>query len=166
MNNAAAKIANGEYFVLLNNDTAIIQNDWLENLLNHGLRPEVGIVGAKLLYPTGKIQHAGVVLGLRGPAEHVFIGSGMEDEGYLYRLQVDQNYIIVTAACFLVRRSVYFEVGGLDEDAFKVSYNDVDFCLKIREMGYLAVWTPHSVVMHEGSVSQRLIDRIAQEAKK
>lgn len=165
MNNAAAQIANGEYFVLLNNDTAIIQNDWLENLLNHGLRPEVGIVGAKLLYPTGRIQHAGVVLGLRGPAEHVFIGSGMEDEGYLYRLQVDQNYIIVTAACFLVRRSVYFEVGGLDEDAFKVSYNDVDFCLKIREMGYLAVWTPHSVVMHEGSVSQRQVDRIAQEAK-
>ncbi|WP_116186948.1 glycosyltransferase [Pectobacterium aquaticum] len=165
MNNAAAQIANGEYFVLLNNDTAIIQNDWLENLLNHGLRPEVGIVGAKLLYPTGKIQHAGVVLGLRGPAEHVFIGSGMEDEGYLYRLQVDQNYIIVTAACLLVRRSVYFEVGGLDEDAFKVSYNDVDFCLKIREIGYLAVWTPHSVVMHEGSVSQRRVDRIAQEAK-
>ncbi|MBN3053146.1 glycosyltransferase [Pectobacterium brasiliense] len=165
MNNAAAQIANGEYLVLLNNDTAIIQNDWLENLLNHGLRPEVGIVGAKLLYPTGKIQHAGVVLGLRGPAEHVFIDSGMEDKGYLYRLQVDQNYIVVTAACFLVRKSVYFEVDGLDEDAFKVSYNDVDFCLKIRQAGYLAVWTPHSIVMHEGSVSQRLVDRIAQEAK-
>ncbi|KHS93174.1 hypothetical protein RC86_03270 [Pectobacterium brasiliense] len=165
MNNAAAQIANGEYLVLLNNDTAIIQNDWLENLLNHGLRPEVGIVGAKLLYPTGKIQHAGVVLGLRGPAEHVFIGSGMEDEGYLYRLQVDQNYIVVTAACFLVRKSVYFEVDGLDEDAFKVSYNDVDFCLKIRQAGYLAVWTPHSIVMHEGSVSQRQVDRMAQEAK-
>ncbi|MFJ5443632.1 glycosyltransferase [Pectobacterium sp. CHL-2024] len=165
INNAAAKVARGEYLVLLNNDTAIIQNDWLDNLLNHGLRPEVGIVGAKLLYPNGHVQHAGVVLGLRGTAEHIFIDSKMDDEGYSYRLQVDQNYAVVTAACLLVRKSVYFEVGGLDENNFKVSYNDVDFCLKVRGLGYLTVWTPHSIVMHEGSVSQKQID-IAALAEK
>lgn len=158
MNNMAARIARGEYLVLLNNDTAIVQNDWLDNLLNHALRPEVGIVGAKLLYPNSNVQHAGVVLGLRGAAEHIFINSEMDAEGYLYRLQVDQNYMVVTAACLLVRKSIYFEVGGLDENKFKVSYNDVDLCLKIRELGYLTVWTPHTIVMHEGSVSQKQID--------
>ncbi|WP_395303288.1 glycosyltransferase family 2 protein [Pectobacterium polonicum] len=161
MNNAAAEISRGEYLLLLNNDTAIIQNDWLDNLLNHGLRPEVGIVGAKLLYPNSHVQHAGVVLGLRGVAEHIFINSAMDDEGYLHRLQVDQNYMIVTAACLLVRRSIYFEVGGLDEDKFKISYNDVDFCLKVREAGYLTVWTPHAIVLHEGSATQKQIDTAA-----
>ncbi|WP_174865317.1 glycosyltransferase [Pectobacterium polaris] len=167
INNAAAKLALGEYLVLLNNDTAIIQDDWLSNMLNHGMRPEVGIVGAKLLYPNGNIQHAGVILGLRGgPAEHVFVGDPMKDHGYLYKLDVDQNYTVVTAACLLIRKSVYLEVGGLDETLFKVSYNDVDLCLKVREAGYLTVWTPYAIVVHEGSVSQNQVDQTVAEAKK
>ncbi len=165
INNMAAREAQGEYLVLLNNDTAIVQEDWLENLLNHGQRPEVGIVGAKLFYPDGRIQHAGVVLGLRGPSEHPFCGLPGDDAGYMQRLQVDQNYSAVTAACLLIRKSVYDEVGGLDEQAFKVSYNDVDLCLKVREAGYLTVWTPHARVIHEGSVSQKAIDPGVQEAK-
>lgn len=165
INNMAAREAKGEYLVLLNNDTAIVQEDWLENLLNHGQRPEVGIVGAKLFYPDGRIQHAGVVLGLRGPSEHPFCGLPGDDAGYMQRLQVDQNYSAVTAACLLIRKSVYDEVGGLDEQAFKVSYNDVDLCLKVREAGYLTVWTPHARVIHEGSVSQKAIDPGVQEAK-
>lgn len=166
INNAAAQNARGEYLVLLNNDTAITQPDWLENLLNHAQRPEVGIVGAKLLYPDGKIQHGGVVLGLRGPADHPFIGMPGDAEGYMFRLQFDQNYSAVTAACMMVRKSVYLEVAGMDEEAFKVSYNDVDFCLKVRAAGYLAVWTPYAIVMHEGSVSQNQIDSARQEAKR
>jgi len=166
INNMAATVAKGEYLVLLNNDTAIISESWLDELLNHALRPEVGVVGAKLLYPNGNIQHAGVVLGLRGPADHPFIGEPMAAPGYMQRLQVDQNYSAVTAACLMIRKSVYQEVGGLDEDRFKVSYNDVDLCLKVRETGHLIVWTPHSVVMHEGSVSQSRIDPQAIEAKR
>ncbi|MGE8454216.1 MAG: glycosyltransferase, partial [Pseudomonadales bacterium] len=165
INNMAAREARGEYLVLLNNDTAIISERWLDELLNHALRPEVGIVGAKLLYPDGRIQHAGVVLGLRGPADHPFIGEPMEAPGYMQRLQVDQNYSAVTAACLMIRKSIYEDVGGLEE-GFQVSYNDVDLCLKVREAGHLIVWTPHAVVMHEGSVSQKRIDPKAVESKR
>lgn len=165
MNNMAAREAKGEYLVLLNNDTAIIQNEWLNNMLNHALRPEVGIVGAKLYYPNSCIQHAGVVLGLRGPADHPFIGKNNDDRGYLYRLVADQNYTAVTAACLMVRKEVYDAVGGLDEENFKVSYNDIDFCLKVREAGYMTVWTPYAKVMHEGSVSQSKIDLTKQHEK-
>lgn len=165
INNFAAKHAQGEYLVLLNNDTAIIDGHWLDAMLNHGLRPEVGIVGAKLLYPDGMIQHAGVILGLRGPAEHQFNGVAPSQNGYMQRLQVDQNYSVVTAACLLVRKSVYFNVDGLNETDFKVSYNDVDFCLKVHQQGHLIVWTPHAVVMHEGSVSQHNLDKNKQQQK-
>jgi GT2 family glycosyltransferase len=166
INNMAVGEARGEYLVLLNNDTAIIREDWLDELLNHALRPEVGIVGAKLLYPDGRIQHAGVLLGLRGPADHPFIGEPMDAPGYMQRLQVDQNYSAVTAACLMIRKAVYEDIGGMDEVQFKVSYNDVDLCLKVREAGYLSVWTPHAVVLHEGSVSQTRIDPKAAEAKR
>lgn len=166
MNNMAVEQARGEYIVLLNNDTAIIQGDWLDNMLNHAQRPEVGITGAKLLYPNGQVQHAGVLLGLRGPAEHPFICRGGDEHGYLHRLVADQNYTAVTAACLMVRKEVYQAVGGLDEENFRVSYNDIDFCLKVREAGYLTVWTPYAKVMHEGSVSQRKVDRAAHEKKR
>ena len=166
INNMAAKEARGEYLVLLNNDTAIIQPDWLENMLNHAQRPEVGIVGAKLLYPNGNVQHAGVILGLRGPADHPFVGRSSDDKGYLNRLIADQNYSVVTAACLMVRKEVYEAAGGLDEELFRVSYNDVDFCLKVRELGFMTVWTPYAKVMHEGSVSQHNVDRATFEAKR
>ena len=165
INNMAARAARGDYLVLLNNDTAAIRNDWLDELLNHAQRPEVGIVGAKLLYPDGRIQHAGVVLGLCGPAEHPFIGEPMDAPGYMQRLQVDQNYSAVTAACLMIRKSVYLDVGGMDEEQFKVSYNDIDLCLKTREVGYLTVWTPHAVLMHEGGVSQTKVDKQTSDAK-
>lgn len=165
INNFAAAQARGEYLILLNNDTAVLHGDWIEALLNHAQRPEVGIVGAKLHYPDGRIQHAGVVLGLRGPADHPFIGEAMDAPGYMHRLQVDQNYTAVTAACLMIRKSIYEEVGGLDEQDFKVSYNDVDLCLKVHQAGYLTVWTPHARLMHEGSVSQNKVDTTAREAK-
>ncbi|GLQ48880.1 glycosyltransferase family 92 protein [Dyella flava] len=165
INNFAAAQARGEYLILLNNDTAVLHGDWIEALLNHAQRPEVGIVGTKLHYPDGRIQHGGVVLGLRGPADHPFIGQPMEADGYMHRLRVDQNYTAVTAACLMIRKSVYEQVGGLDEQDFKVSYNDVDLCLKVNKAGYLTVWTPYARLMHVGSVSQAKVDKTAQEAK-
>ncbi|TJZ74041.1 glycosyltransferase [Chitiniphilus eburneus] len=165
INNAAVHEARGDYLVLLNNDTAIVRPDWLDALLNHAQRPEVGIVGAKLYYPDSRVQHAGVVMGLRGPADHPFVGLPGDSPGYMYRLQLDQNYAAVTAACLMIRKAIYLAVGGMDEQDFKVSYNDVDLCLKVREQGYLTVWTPYSVVLHEGSVSQNSVDTAALKAK-
>ncbi|MCP8464853.1 glycosyltransferase [Pseudomonas sp. ZM23] len=165
MNNFAARQARGEYLVLLNNDTAIIDGGWLDALLNHARRPEVGVVGAKLYYPDGRIQHGGVVLGLNGPADHPFMGAEHNAPGYMHRLLVDQNYSAVTAACLMIRRSLYDDVQGMDEVDFKVSYNDVDLCLKAREAGYLAVWTPYAEVLHEGSVSQKHVDPATQAQK-
>lgn len=166
MNNLAAQEARGEYLVLLNNDTAIVKSDWLDALLNHAQRPEVGIVGAKLLYPDGRVQHGGVILGLRGPADHPFVGEAIDAPGYCGRLLVDLQYSAVTAACMMVRKSVYDAVGGMDAEAFKVSDNDVDLCLKVREAGYRIVWTPYAVVMHEASVSQNQVDKATIEAKR
>lgn len=165
MNNLAVEHSSGDYLILLNNDTEVIQPDWIQALLNHARRPEVGVVGAKLHFPDGRIQHAGVVLGLDGPADHAFIGLPADDPGYMHRMVVDQNYLAVTAACLMVPRSLYLEVGGLDEGDFRVSYNDVDFCLKIRQAGYLCVWTPYAVLMHEGSVSQREVDKSSHSEK-
>ncbi|MFY1667365.1 glycosyltransferase [Pseudomonas sp. Pseu.R1] len=166
INNVAAAQSRGEYLVLLNNDTAIVHERWLDELLNHALRPEVGVVGAKLLYPTGRMQHAGVRLGMDGPAGHQHIGEPQHIQGYTQRVQVDQDLSAVTAACLMVRRSIYDEVGGLDETAFVVSYNDVDLCLKVGERGYLNVWTPHAVLIHEGSVSQTHVDTAAYQIKR
>ena len=150
MHNLAAGIARGEYLLLLENDTAVIREDWLEGLLNHALRPEVGIVGAKLLLPNGSLQHAGMIAGLNGPAGYPFSGMPGDAGGYMQRALVDQNYSIVSGACLMIRRSVYDEVGGLDEAHFQTSGGDIDLCLKVRATGYLTVWTPHAVLLHEG----------------
>jgi len=154
MNNLAAEAARGDYLLLLNNDTAALQEDWLTHMMRHALRPEVGVVGAGLYFPGGAIQHAGVVVGLNGPAEHPFAGLPADTPGYLYRAQLQQNYSAVTGACLLVRKALYQELGGLDETALAVSYNDVDFCLKARTAGKLVLWTPLALLMHEAGASQ------------
>ncbi|MGH8439202.1 MAG: glycosyltransferase family 2 protein [Pseudomonas sp.] len=152
INNMAAAQARGEYLLLLNNDTAIIREDWLDELLNHAQRPEVGVVGAKLLSPTGTIQNAGLISGLRGPAGSPFIDQPADASGYLQRLQVDQNISAVSASCLMIRAELYQQAGGMDE-AFKLSCNDLDLCLKVANLGYLNVWTPHAVLLHEGGAS-------------
>lgn len=155
MNNMAAGEARGDYLLLLNNDTAVLHEQWLDEMVAHAQRPEVGIVGARLLYPNGLLQHAGVILGLGGkPADHLFIEQDSEAPGYFGRAQLVQDFSAVTAACLMIPRSLYAEVGGLDETLFRVSYNDVDLCLKVREKGLLVVWTPFATLLHEGSVSQ------------
>lgn len=156
MNNRAAEIARGEFLLLLNNDTVCIHQGWLEALLAQGQRQDVGIVGARLLYPdTLRIQHAGVILGMSGSAGHVFCDAvGHDEGGYLGRALLDQEYSSVTGACLLIRKSLYQEAGGLDAEAFKASFNDLDLCLRIRQHGLRIIYTPHATLLHHGSASQ------------
>jgi GT2 family glycosyltransferase/SAM-dependent methyltransferase/glycosyltransferase involved in cell wall biosynthesis len=155
INNRGARAAQGEYLVLLNNDTAVLHPEWLTEMLGLATQADVGAVGAKLFYPDGRIQHAGVILGMNdSPADHPFIEQPAEHEGYFGRALLTQEYSAVTAACMLVRRDLYLELSGLDETRFQVSYNDVDFCLRLRQKGYRNVYTPHARLLHEGSVSQ------------
>ncbi|MFC5303292.1 glycosyltransferase [Azospira restricta] len=166
MNNLAAAEASGDYLLLLNNDTVAIEDDWLDEMMSHAQRPEIGVVGARLLYPASRrIQHAGVVLGMDGAAGHPFIDQlSPEQPGYLYRAQTVQNYSAVTGACLLVRASLYRQVGGLDAEALPVNYSDLDLCLKIRRLGYRVLWTPYATLLHHGSASQ--LDEHRQAEKK
>ena len=150
--NHAAEKARGEYLLLLSGEAAIINAEWLDELLNHAQRPEVGVVGGKLLTPSGRIAQAGLILGLNGPATAAFTGEPMDAAGYLQRLQVDQNYSAVGEACLMVRTELFRQLGGLD--AGLAAFRDVDLCLKAREAGYLTVWAAHSVVLHEAQPKQ------------
>ena len=115
--------------------------------------PEVGCVGAKLWYPNGTLQHGGVILGIGGMAGHAHRGISKIDNGYVGRAVVHQNLSAVTGACMLVKRSIYEKVGGLDE-RFAVAYNDIDFCLRVREAGYQNVWTPYAEMVHHESATR------------
>ena len=145
--NQAAMIAQGEYLLLLSGESVAVSEVWLDELLNHAQRPEVGVVGGKLLSGDGRINQAGLLLGLRGPAGRAFAGEAMDSAGYLQRLQVDQNYSAVSDACLMVRADIFRQLGGLD--ATLSAYRDVDFCLRVRAAGYLTVWAAHAVLMHE-----------------
>lgn len=154
LNNFAAKKASGKYFILLNNDIEIITPEWIEEMLMYVQRDDVGICGAKLYYPDNTIQHAGVIVGLGGVAGHCFGGFNRNDNGYLCHLVCAQELSAITAACLMIKASVFEEVNGLDEDNFKVAYNDVDLCLKVREKGLLVVWTPYAEAYHYESKSR------------
>ncbi len=153
INNFGAKSAKGEYFLLLNNDTEVISPDLLEELLMYGQDPEVGAVGARLFYPDGDLQHAGIVMGIGGVAGHIHQRVSGEDTGYFNRIIAQQDISGVTAACMLVKRSVYEKLGGLNED-LAVAFNDVDFCLRIREAGYRIVYNPYATMTHYESKSR------------
>ncbi len=153
INNFAEKQAQGEYILLLNNDIEIITPDWLEQMLMFAQRDDVGAVGVKLYYPDDTIQHAGVIVGLGGVAGHSHKMFDRKDPGYMARAVIIQNLSACTAACLLVRRDVYNMVGGLDE-GYAVAFNDVDFCMKIRDAGYLIVFTPFAEFYHYESKSR------------
>lgn len=140
--NFAAQHARGDYLLLLNPFAVVTQPDWLDELLNHGQRPEVAVVGAKLFNPDGLILHAGLILGLHGPAGVPFSGDATNSAGYMSRLQVAQNFSAVGGDCLLVRKQIFDEVGGLDEASLPGSLFEVDLCLRIGQAGYLVVWTP------------------------
>ena len=159
VNNFGVKQTKGDYILLLNNDTEVITVNWMEELLMYAQREDVGAAGAKLYYGNKTIQHAGVVLqlGAHRTAGHSHYGQSRENLGYMGRLCYAQNVSAVTGACLLVKKSLFKEVGGLDE-SFAISLNDVDFCLKLREKGLLNVFTPFAELYHYESVSRGLDD--------
>jgi O-antigen biosynthesis protein len=154
INNNAVKISKGSVLLFLNNDTEIIESDWLEAMLEHIQREEVGLVGAKLLYTNNTVQHAGVILGVGGVANHAFLNLHKDADGYFGMLHDIRNCSAVTGACMMVRRDVFEEIGGFNEDSLPVGFNDIDLSLKIVTKGYLCVWTPHSVLYHHESATR------------
>ena len=154
INNHAVGKTQGDVVVLLNNDTEVKGGRWLHALVSQAIMPGTGCVGAKLYYGNGLIQHAGVIIGLKGVAGHSHRFYPGEADGYCGRLKLVQSVSAVTAACLAVKRSVYTQVGGLDEVNLKVAYNDVDFCLRVQEAGYSNVWTPYAELYHHESVSR------------
>ncbi|MDX8385011.1 MAG: glycosyltransferase family 2 protein, partial [Gallionella sp.] len=154
MNNFAVREMRGEVVCLLNNDTEVISPDWLEEMVGHLLQPQVGVVGAKLYYPNGQVQHGGDLVGVGGVANHAHAFLKRDDPGYCNRAVVAQELSAVTAACMVTWKSIYEELGGLDEEHLKVAFNDVDYCLRVREAGYKVVWTPHAELDHHESVSR------------
>lgn len=154
LNNRAARLATGELLCLLNNDIEMLGGDWLAIMARQALRPEVGAVGARLLYPDGRIQHAGVVLGICGGAAHAHRLLNPQEEGYFHRHAMPQFTSAVTAACLVVRRASFEAVGGLDEANFAVAFNDVDLCLRLNAAGWQSFYEPRATLVHHESVSR------------
>jgi GT2 family glycosyltransferase len=161
LSNRAVREASGEFVCLLNNDVEVLTPGWLEEMLSFGVQPGVGAVGARLWYPDGRLQHGGVVLGLAGDHAHRRLRRG--EPGYFGRAAVHQSLSAVTGACLMVRRSIYEQVGSMDE-RLAVSYNDIDFCLRLRAAGHRNVWTPYAELVHLESASRRAA-RSAQEER-
>lgn len=153
INNFGVEHCTGEYILLLNNDTEVITERWIEEMLQHAQRKDIGVVGAKLYFDDDTVQHAGVLMNLAGVANHHFRGFDRKDIGYFSRLDVVQNYCAVTGACMMVSKELYDAVGGLDEQ-FVVAYNDIDFCLKVRELGKRNLFTPFAELYHYESKSR------------
>ncbi|WP_435626647.1 glycosyltransferase family 2 protein [Candidatus Ferrigenium straubiae] len=154
INNFAARHARGKVFCLLNNDTEVITPGWLEEMLGLLYQKDVGVVGAKLLYPDGTVQHGGDWVGVGGVANHAHAFLRRGDPGYQGRALLAQDMSAVTGACLMVWKSLYEKLGGLDEQHLPVAFNDVDFCLRVREAGYRVVWTPHAELYHRESASR------------
>lgn len=157
LNNRAAAQANGTMLCLLNNDIEVIEPDWLGTMVGQALRPDVGAVGARLLYPNGRIQHAGVILGVGGGgASHAHRLLRPDEEGYFHRHALPQFVSAVTAACLVVRRERFEAVGGLDETHFAVAFNDVDLCMRLNARGWQSFYEPRATLIHHESVSRGL----------
>ncbi len=153
-NHAVKTYVKGEHVLLLNNDIEIISPAWIEAMLELSQRKNTGCVGAKLYYPNETVQHAGIIIGLGGYAGHSHKMSPRNNPGYFNRLMTVQNLSAVTAACLMIKKKIYEEVNGMDEVKFKVAYNDVDFCLRVLEKGYLNIFTPFAEMYHHESISR------------
>jgi glycosyltransferase involved in cell wall biosynthesis len=165
INNFGVKHSRGSVIGLVNNDLEVITPDWLTEMVSHASRPEIGCVGAKLYYPDGAVQHAGVILGVGGVAGHSHKHFDREASGYFGRLKLTQNLSAVTAACLVVRKEIYNAVGGLDDEHLKVAFNDVDFCLKVRDLGYRNLWSPYAKLYHHESISRGYEDTPEKQAR-
>ena len=157
LNNHGMREANGDVFVFLNNDVKVIEPSWLDRLVEQAMQPNAGVVGGQLLYEDGTIQHAGVIVGLGGIAGHAFCGAGHNDNGYFSRILCAQDYSAVTAACMMMPKKLFDDLGGFDE-GLKVAFNDIDLCMRIRKAEQLIVYTPFAELYHYESKSRGLED--------
>jgi glycosyltransferase involved in cell wall biosynthesis len=153
LNNRGVELSRGPLIALLNNDVEVINDDWLSEMVSRARQSDVAMVGARLWYPNGTIQHGGVILGAGGIASHAHVGLRRGEPGYFARAHLAQDVSAVTTACALVKREVYLQVGGFDEN-LAVTFNDVDFCLRLREAGYRVLWTPYAELIHHESASR------------
>ncbi|MDY6802888.1 MAG: glycosyltransferase [Cyanobacteriota bacterium] len=165
INNRAVEQAETDYILFLNNDTEIITENWLSQMVGYAQLPGVGAVGAKLIYPDGRIQHAGIIHGLHhGLAGHAFKLMPSENRGYLSQAAVGRNYSAVTAACMLTHRELFLEMGGFDEEKFAVAYNDADYGYRLLEKGYRSVYCPEAELIHREGTSRGFVDNPREEA--
>ena len=153
LNNRAAKMSRADLFCMMNNDIEILTPGWLEEMVSFAVQPEIGCVGVRLWYPDGRLQHGGCILGVGGVCGHSHKYLPQGEPGYFRRASLHQSLSVVTGACLLIRRDVFEEVGGLDEQ-LAVAFNDVDFCLRVRDAGYRNVWTPYAEMNHHESASR------------
>ncbi len=165
INNFAAKHARGDVLALVNNDIEVISADWLSDMVSQVMRSDIGCVGAKLLYSSNRIQHAGVVMGYGGGAGHAHKYFPADHQGYMNRLIATQNYSAVTAACLLVSKEDFWAVGGLNEQDLAIAFNDVDFCLKVLELGKRNLYCAEAVLYHHESVSRGAEDTIDKQLR-
>jgi O-antigen biosynthesis protein len=154
INNFAVQQARGEILCLLNNDTEVISADWLESMAGHLLQEGVGAVGARLLYPDGSVQHAGVIVDPRNGADHLHAHSGRDDPGYCNRAMIAHESSAVTAACMLTWKRLYEKLGGLNEADLPVAYNDVDYCLRLQEAGHRVIFDANVELVHHESATR------------
>ena len=164
LNNRGVELSRGSLVALLNNDVEVINDDWLSEMVSRMTRPEVAMVGARLWYPNGTIQHGGVILGAGGIAGHAHAGLRRDEPGYFARAHLAQNLSAVTTACALVRREVCLKLGGFDEN-LAVTFNDIDFCLRLREAGYQIVWSPYAELIHHESASRGFDDSTQKQTR-
>lgn len=165
LSNAGANAARGDVLLFLNNDVEVIESGWLRELVSIAADPEVGAVGAKLLYPDGTLQHGGVVLGAGGIAGHSHLGLAPDEPGYFARMVMLQQVSAVTGACLAIRRAIFEEVGRFDEHNLAVAFNDIDLCLRIGAAGYRVIWTPHAQLTHHESKSRGFEDTPEKQAR-
>jgi len=165
LNNAAVKLAQGEVVGLLNNDLEVITPEWLSEMVSIALQPGIGAVGAKLWYPNDTLQHGGVLLGVGGIANHAHLKILRDMHGYFARASLIQSFSAVTAACLVIRKGIYDQVGGLNETDLQVAFNDIDFCLRVREAGYRNVWTPYAELFHHESATRGVEDTPEKQAR-
>jgi len=153
INNFAVTSARGEHVLFLNDDTSVISQNWMECMLEHSAKPNVGAVGALLFYPDDTIQHAGVLIGIGGITSHAFEGLSRNDQGYEGLVQTVRECSAVTGACLMIKKNLFEQVGGFDEN-LAYSFNDVDLCLRLREKEYSVIYTPHAQLYHHGTASR------------